>query len=150
MKIDPLRNSLFVYGTLMAPRVIEILLGRVPPNGAAVLRNYIRHPVRNHVYPGMIPHPAGASTRGILYYGLTTTEIARLDWFEDVEYTRRQVSVETDLNVATTETYVWTNPLSELHLDAEWSLDDFCRDHLECFLEQTVTPCRVRMEREGL
>lgn len=150
MKLEPLRNSLFVYGTLMAPQVIETILGRLPPHCVATIPNYKRHPVRNHVYPGMIPQ-TGASTQGILYHGLTAKEISRLDWFEDVEYTRRQVSVETDeKKVTATETYVWTNPLSELHVNAEWSLEEFCQTHLTRFLEQTVTPCCIRMEREGL
>ncbi|GAX19648.1 hypothetical protein FisN_19Hu230 [Fistulifera solaris] len=148
MKLEP-RNSLFVYGTLMAPPVIQTLLGRVPPHGTALLPHYRRHPVRNQVYPGMI-FEKGAMTQGILYYGLTPKEIARLDWFEDVEYTRRPVIVTMDAKETATETYVWTNPLSELQLDAEWSIEDFSQTHLTRFLEQTVQPCCIRLEREGL
>ncbi len=82
--------------------------------------------------------------------GLTPKEIARLDWFEDVEYTRRPVIVTMDAKETATETYVWTNPLSELQLDAEWSIEDFTQTHLTRFLVQTVQPCCIRMKREGL
>ena len=167
-------TSLFVYGTLMAPQVMEALLGRLPSNRHAVLSGHIRHPVRGQAFPGMIPasNPASSATKttaaattttqGILYIGLTPSEMKRLDWFEDVDYTRRQVVVSilesSTADAASSsssqvqevaDTYIWTNPLSELDLTQEWSFQKFCRENLASYLLRTVEPCRMELERMG-
>lgn len=98
----------------MAPPVMEMLVGRIPPWVEAQLHGYQRFPVRNQMYPGMIPmssnynsssvgksinggdHNNGdhaCSVCGILYMDLTPYEWRRLDWFEGSEYTRRTVPV---------------------------------------------------------
>lgn len=162
----------------MAPEVMQTLLGRLPSGRPAILAGHIRHPVRKQVYPGMIPttvgtasdqHATKTSTRGILYTGLTPPEMKRLDWFEDVDYSRRQVVVSlldtktdeasvfskssaADATVLlgeekTAETYIWTNPLSELDLTQEWSFEKFCADNLTSYLSNTVEPCRLELDR---
>ena len=151
-------KSLFVYGTLMAPQVIETLIGRVPAFCQARLTGYIRHPVRTRMYPGMIASSdSRSSCLGILYTGLTPPELKRLDWFEDTDYTRRKVSVillETDgdqkkdppASDYPTEAYVWTNPLSELDLSQEWSFEKFRDENLQDYLARTVRPCRRELD----
>jgi Gamma-glutamyl cyclotransferase, AIG2-like len=46
--------NLFVYGTLMAPEVVQTLIGRLPKQQPARLFGYRRHPVKSHVFPGLI------------------------------------------------------------------------------------------------
>ena len=108
-------SSCFVYGTLMSPDVLQVLLGRIPnliPN--AILPNHSRHPVIGRVYPGVIPtstpRPSsssassssslGASTssssdtvKGLLIVDITPLEMKILDWFESDDYTRSIVQV---------------------------------------------------------
>lgn len=101
-------GSLFVYGSLMAPEVIRAVIGRVPASCPAVLSGYVRHPVRNQAYPGLIPcqrqqsmddddvqgDMESSSTTGLLYKDLSDLEICRLDRFEGDEYSRTTVQVE--------------------------------------------------------
>lgn len=109
--------SCFVYGTLMSPEVLQTLLGRVPAMiQPAFLPNHTRHPVRDQVFPGVIPSSTSSTSsvstdhqsqdygnndefcsdggvKGILLRGLTQEEMKVLDWFEDEEYQRRNVLV---------------------------------------------------------
>jgi len=54
--------------------------------------------VKNKVFPGLIPAwnvspKAQKKVQGVVLYDLTPDEMRRLDWFEDKEYTRKDVSV---------------------------------------------------------
>jgi hypothetical protein len=40
--------------------------------------------------------------------------------------------------------------VEKLDLDRPWSLDTFQQEHLETYLETTVRPCRLEMERLGM
>lgn len=88
------RPSIFVYGTLMAPEVLKVLIGRVPESmDPAILTNYVRHPVKNEVFPGMIPSNNDDETHGLLLQGLSERDVSRLDWFEGDEYVHQKVQV---------------------------------------------------------
>jgi len=113
-------GSIFVYGTLMSPEVMNTLLGPTleksqPVMQPAILCGYQRFPVKNHVFPGLIP--AATTTAAPLTTAVpaetdcisTTTSIVQgihvsnlslpqqmdiLDWFEGDEYTRVQTKVQ--------------------------------------------------------
>lgn len=158
-------SKLFVYGTLMAPEVVNILLDRVPYNQKCRLIQmattpstvYRRHPVRSQVFPGMILANNNTTTTttsesipGILYRGLTVTEMKRLDYFESTEYEKKPCTVvvtEKDNQVEQAVTYIWTNPQSELVLEQEWSYEYFRDNHLQDYLNNTVIPCKMEMDR---
>jgi gamma-glutamylcyclotransferase (GGCT)/AIG2-like uncharacterized protein YtfP len=152
-------SSLFVYGTLMAPEVMHLLLDRNPPHEPARLPGYVRHPVLTKVYPGMVVanHPQATdrttAVRGMLYTQLTPGEMKRLDWYEGTAYTRIEVQVETtdakaDEAAATTATaYVWSNPAAELDVSQDWSYQHFRDQNMKWYLDNTVQPCREELDR---
>jgi hypothetical protein len=197
-------QSLFCYGTLMAPAVTRILLRRLPVHSPAILvqpltalslqpvqpgdggnYSFRRHPVKSQVFPGLIKvrgvdsnsatgNAANAASatathndiHGILYYDLSLTEMQVLDWYEGVgddEYTRTDCHVllvqpqpqqqqETGEQVqVATQVYVWNHADdTQLHMDRDWSYEQF-RDHsLELFLKNTVRPCREELDRLGM
>lgn len=51
-------KTAFVYGTLMAPEVVQALIKRVPPMRPATLKGYTRHSVKGVVFPAIIPDSA--------------------------------------------------------------------------------------------
>ena len=51
----------FVYGTLMAPEVVQALIKRVPPMRPAILKGYTRHSVKGVVFPAIIPDSADSA-----------------------------------------------------------------------------------------
>lgn len=162
--ISQTTRSLFVYGTLTAPEVMQTLVGRLPPCCPAVLEGYSRHPVINFVFPGIIPSsslPAStdkslpgqvSAVPGILFMELTDAEMEILDWFEDVEYTRTNVSVITEKEkqkqLVPTQVYVWTNPLEELDLTRPWDYEQFRKERLSQYLVETVRPCLDEFNKE--
>lgn len=91
-------NKIFVYGTLMAEPVVTTLIGRMPPHDKARVVGYARHPVRDRVYPAIIPvttqHHRAAVVEGLLLRDLHEGEMQRLDWFEGTDYRRVIVRVE--------------------------------------------------------
>lgn len=145
-------SSVFIYGTLMAPQVLKGLIGRVPDLvKPAILSNYRRHPVKEHVFPGIIPCSTGASTtKGLLLEGLSENELKVLDWYEGEEYIRRDVKVKCDGISHETQCYVWSNPLSELDLTQGWDYDTFRETKLDWYLATTVQPCRLELDDLGI
>jgi hypothetical protein len=105
--------------TLMSEQVLEILIGRVPKMiKPCYLPGYRRFPVRNFVFPGVIPCEQAMETisyfpkavnrnlqlppqletnteyvEGVLLTDLSSTEMQVFDWYEDTAYLRSVVSV---------------------------------------------------------
>jgi gamma-glutamylcyclotransferase (GGCT)/AIG2-like uncharacterized protein YtfP len=97
--------KIFVYGTLMAEQVVTSLLGRMPSHTKARVMGYTRHPVRDVVYPAVIPAititreeeddvVGAAAVEGLLLQDLAPGEMRRLDWYEGTDYKRVSVLVE--------------------------------------------------------
>lgn len=92
--VDP--NSigrLFAYGTLMADRNVQMLLGRKVKATSATLHNYLRV-APTWSFP-FIVQQNGVACLGVVLNGLTTEDWAILDNFEDEGnlYWRREVEV---------------------------------------------------------
>lgn len=146
-------SSVFVYGTLMSPEVLRILIGRIPKMVVpAVARGHVRHPVLQHVFPGMISsQQQQQQTEGVVLVDLTVTEMQVLDWFEGEEYVRRTITVECQCSVKReVETYLWNNPVSELAVDQEWDYQHFRKTDLDWYLANSVRPSRLEMDELGV
>jgi gamma-glutamylcyclotransferase (GGCT)/AIG2-like uncharacterized protein YtfP len=152
-------HPLFVYGTLMAPEVVQTLIGRAPVGRPARLldRSYARHPVKDHVFPGLIQRvkasmddkdSGDSGVCGILYSDLNADEMVRLDAFEGNEYVKESCQVqllddEMEKNNPQGPTveailYRWANPVNELDLERSWSYETFRSQHLAMYLTGTV------------
>jgi gamma-glutamylcyclotransferase (GGCT)/AIG2-like uncharacterized protein YtfP len=149
-----MKTPIFIYGTLMSPRVVSTLLGRpilseFPP---ATLSGHSRHPVRDQVFPGTIPNVNG-EVQGRLLENMSPLDINFLDWFEGNEYDRKMAKVvctESGTSMDA-QVYIWRRELiGELKLDEGWNHEAFCKENLEWYLENTVRPCRQEMERLGI
>ena len=156
-------STCFVYGTLMSPDVLRVLLGRVPtmlPN--ARLHGHSRHPVRGMVYPGVIPvkNADSSGVEGVLLLDITSSEMKCLDYFEveGTDYIRSNVEVEipgrhdtgdadTGKRTMKADAYIWTLGESKLDLSCGWDYDVFLQKHLEWYRETVVRPCRDEIER---
>ena len=123
------RGDLFVYGTLQFPEVLEVLLGRIPQIGAAVLVGWRAAALARRTYPGLIP--ATTTVRGMLLTGLTDDEVVLLDEYESGPYDLRKVALTGGRDAWA---YVWTDASSVLA--ADWSADLFAADQLPGFVGQ--------------
>jgi len=90
--------NLFAYGTLMDRRTIARITGRSLPAGVpAVLHGY-RKLETSLGYPIVLPE-AGATTQGVVYFGLGYSDWEKLDRYENLydsppAYIRRLVQVQ--------------------------------------------------------
>lgn len=151
--------ALFVYGTLMSPQVLKVLLGRVPPlmEPAILKGRFRRHPVLEQVYPGLIVpyNDEGSSgistTRGMLLQEIKPHELQVLDWFEGDDYEKHTVEVQTLSDVSCqAQVYLWCRPRGELDLQSEWNFSDFEERYLEWYLTNVVRPCREELDILGI
>ena len=89
--------SLFVYGTLMSPNLINRVIGRVPKMVPAVLHNFHRYKIQDRPYPG-IAEAKGSRVEGMFIESLDDEEFSKLDEYENIEYERIPVEVQLACN----------------------------------------------------
>ncbi|PKA62536.1 Protein AIG2 [Apostasia shenzhenica] len=132
----PLHN-VFVYGSLLADDVVNMLLKRLPPRSPAVLRGYHRFSIKGRVYPAILPVESKSVTGRVLL-GITDTELNLLDIFEDGEYKRNtvEVSLNGDQEKLLVETYVWGDE-EDPNLYGSWDFEEWERLEMKDFLLMT-------------
>ncbi|MFI6998111.1 gamma-glutamylcyclotransferase family protein [Nocardia sp. NPDC050175] len=123
--------SLFAYGTLQFPEVLEVLIGRVPQRATATAPGWRVAALPGRVYPGLVAEP-NALARGVLLSGLTAGEWEILDAFEDDEYDLRPIQLADSADPAWT--YVWTAPVAQ----EDWRPDHFAIHHLPHFITHSA------------
>lgn len=130
--------SVFTYGTLQLPSVMSAVTGRCPAASPASLYGYARYRLLDYSYPGLRLE-AGAVTSGVLYSGLDSAELARLDAFEDTFYQRESLAVTTGAGL-TVAAWVYVVPPQSYALldDQPWCLTHFQSLSLAGFLEGRV------------
>ena len=53
-----------------------------------------------------------------------------------------------DVEIIDTNVYIWSLGSSKLDSSRDWDYGMFLRKHLDWYLETTVKPCRIAMEKE--
>jgi hypothetical protein len=159
----------------MAPEVLTTLIGRLPKmqSPAFLPAIYSRHPVVDQVYPGVIQrvdnvHIESFSTtnilswedvkslcvEGIVLSELSPAEMKVFNWYEDDDYTRSTVPVlihnGEGIESINTDVYIWSAGNELLDLDSSWSYERFRSTKLDLFLDSTVRPCKMEIDRLGL
>ncbi|KAL9230443.1 hypothetical protein vseg_005792 [Gypsophila vaccaria] len=130
-------HNVFVYGSLVANEVVQVLLHRLPPSSPAILPNFHRYSVKGRVYPAILP-VENKSVLGRVLMGLTDPELTILDVFEDVEYVRDSVEVTLVDNSEKLQvyTYVWSDK-NDQSLYGDWDFEEWKSVHMEDFIKMT-------------
>ena len=128
-------NRLFAYGTLMLPEVLRAVTARTFPGREAVLVGFARLGVRGETYPALVER-RDAVTRGMLYEGLDSATLERLDVFEGELYERRRVRVrDDDQRQQDAFTYVVPERFHAILGAEPWDPEVFRTRHLQTFLD---------------
>jgi len=114
--------DLFVYGTLLFPDVLTVLLGRVPARSPAVADGWRAAALPGRVYPGLVPDPVRRAT-GLVIGGLTAADIALLDAYEEDDYRLADITLADGTSCPT---YVWRRDV----LADDWNPRWFADTHL--------------------
>ncbi|MEQ8211093.1 MAG: gamma-glutamylcyclotransferase family protein [Lacipirellulaceae bacterium] len=120
--------NLFAYGTLIFEDIWQQVVGRAVKNGPAELQGYEVKRVVDDLYPVIQPAPAERAS-GVIYFDLTTTDLARLDQYESHFYERIEVHPVNEKNERITcQTYVLSESYSSLASEDTWTVQWFA-DH---------------------
>ncbi|KAL2651998.1 hypothetical protein R1flu_020126 [Riccia fluitans] len=138
-------RNVFVYGSLLAPEVMQAVIHRVPPSAPAIVSDFHRYGVRGQLYPAVTPK-VGDKVTGRVVFGLTQQELALLDDYEDTDYTREvvqptlldkvpdQVDILLDVPLQA-YLYVWTRT-DDINLYGDWNYEDWRKNHLAEYLSR--------------
>ncbi|KAG9443290.1 hypothetical protein H6P81_014630 [Aristolochia fimbriata] len=128
-------HSVFVYGSLMADEVVQVLLKRVPRSSPAILNGYQRFSIKERIYPAIIP-VENKQVPGKVLLELNDIELKVLDIFEDVEYGRHavEISLAGSFEKLPAQTYVWNNK-DDPDLFGDWDYEEWRQVHMEDFLK---------------
>ena len=131
-------DKLFVYGTLMVPEIVRIVLGRPLEGTDAHLLNYRPFMIKDACYPALAS-AAGYTTEGLVYSDISPSEMATLDAYEGAMYEKRLVSVTyADGTEEAVLTYV-VAPAYRHRLDSKvWCLDAFMSRHMNDYIAELL------------
>ena len=142
-------SRLFVYGTLLAPEVLEGLLRRVPSHKPAVLHGFSRWKVAEYPTIPAIVRSTGGTVEGHLLEGLDGRELRALDFYEDDGYERLLVEIECSSHKVEANAYVWpAEHTDQLTVGEGWSYEEFRDERMAEFVTDIVLPCRDAFEAE--
>ncbi len=127
-------TSVFTYGSLAVPEVWTLVAGRLHVSEPALLSGFRRRVLRDAPYPGIVPSPSEL-VDGVLWHGIDTVTMARLDDFEGDLYERLPVEVLVGEEAAVAHAYV-VRPRHQALLSPEpWDEATFREHELERYLE---------------
>ena len=120
----------FTYGSLMCEDIMAAVCG-LPAISLvarpALLRGFVRHPVRGEAYPGIVVAPSLA-VEGRVYLDLPASVWPRLDSFEGEAYERLPVRVAPVQGPeVAAETYVFRSQFAHLLGEGNWDFEEFRR-----------------------
>lgn len=131
-------RPLFVYGTLLFPEILQLLLRRLPDSTEAILPEYHRFSIHDgpyvRPYPAVFPQPGG-EVHGLLLHGLSPTEHAVLDAYEDDDYVKTAVTVAQNGEMAEVSVYVWRAD-KKGQLRGTWNPEQFKAENLEAYISR--------------
>ena len=126
--------TLFCYGTLMFPPVLERLISHAYTLQPAVLQGYTRYCVKNQVYPGVVREPGG-QTDGLILHPIGPSQLKKLDAYEGASYQRLKLQVHTSqAEVVNAWCYVIPQRGRYLLANNLWRPERFLACHLSSYL----------------
>lgn len=121
--MDSNTKALFTYGTLMIDNVMLRMSNRdtLPQKIEGEIKGFERLKVVGAHYPGIRKSKPESVVKGILWTGLTQTDMEHLDRYEGDLYYQEEVDVHTSQGIKKAIVYVFIE--SEVHrLEGEWDL----------------------------
>jgi gamma-glutamylcyclotransferase (GGCT)/AIG2-like uncharacterized protein YtfP len=123
-------DRLFVYGSLMYPEVLVVLLDRVPDLIPTVVTGWSVRSLDGQVYPGLIPASDDETATGLTMTGLSPAEWHVLDTFESPIYTLDPLQTQDG-----DKAWAYVAPVADC-LPHGWDGDEFRREHLTDYVSR--------------
>jgi gamma-glutamylcyclotransferase (GGCT)/AIG2-like uncharacterized protein YtfP len=88
--------NVFTYGSLMFNPVWSRVVAGSYERCEGLLQGYDRKAVRGEIYPVLIPSSPPSLVQGIIYFNVSSSDLARLDHFEGEYYVRKTEQIITE------------------------------------------------------
>ncbi|MEV6394801.1 gamma-glutamylcyclotransferase family protein [Streptomyces sp. NPDC051907] len=121
------QDTLFVYGSLTFPEVLDAVLGRVPEHRAASAAGWRNAPLRERPFPGLVP--GDGVVAGLVLSGLSEREWRVADDFEGPFYDLLPLAL---VSGGSASAYVCA--ADDLVLPGDWDRERFAAQELEGYL----------------
>lgn len=136
MAKDEAVSDVFVYGTLIFPKIMQAVTGKTFDGQTARLHDFAAFKVIGESYPGLW-HLEGVTTEGVLYHGLSEEELAMIDRYEGEEYQREILEVETeDGRVHRAWVYMYRPAYRHMLSEVPWSAEHFNEQDINEYVER--------------
>mmetsp|Transcript_26421 Transcript_26421/g.67920 ORF Transcript_26421/g.67920 Transcript_26421/m.67920 type:complete len:246 (-) Transcript_26421:351-1088(-) len=137
-------GTIFVYGTLMAPEIVELLIKRMPSHSPATLAGHRRVRVKGADFPAVVRELSAGGERtgqveGLLLRGLDDVELTIFDDYEDDDYTRDIVTVTLpDGSQADAFVYIWGDHVRHKLTSEPWDYAAFRANDMEGYMARMM------------
>lgn len=122
---DP-EMHVFTYGSLMFPEIWHVVVGREFATIEGTVSGYSVYRVRRGAYPGMIASATDDVVRGLVYFDVDPSSVARLDRFEGRFYQRHTLPVTcVDGAQRIAEAYVVPKRHDQGLTSEKWTAEEF-------------------------
>ena len=85
--------NVFTYGSLMYPRVWELVVSGHYRSLRGTVRGFERRRISGEVYPALVRGAPESAVEGVLYLDVSAADVAALDRFEGEPYARVETGV---------------------------------------------------------
>ncbi|XP_021843990.1 AIG2-like protein D isoform X2 [Spinacia oleracea] len=113
-------HNVFVYGSLLADEVVQVLLNRVPSSSPATLPDYNRFSIKGRVYPAILPVENKKVLGRVCVFILEVSVLYPEDNLEKLQ----------------AYAYVWDNK-NDPDLYEDWDFEKWKVAHMKDFIEMT-------------
>lgn len=131
-------ETIFTYGSLMCADIMSAVTGLTVVGVSATLHGYRRYAVVGEHYPGAVVEN-DRSVEGVLYTGLSSAALNRLDAFEGDCYLRKPVTVVSEGGrLIEAQCYVWHDAFIAQLAPWDWSFSHFLSRGKDEFLARYI------------
>jgi len=127
--------NLFVYDSLMFPKVWETVLAGEYLSDPTAVSGYVRKRVNDDSYPAVIPGDDEAVLHGRVYFHINQADLARLDEFKGEYFHREDTrALLANGHEVSAEIYVMKRDYRHLLSHEDWDPSRFVREEMGHFI----------------
>ncbi len=129
-------TSLFVYGTLCFPEIVEKLTGKSFLSEQAILKKFQRKKVKDEDYPAIIKN-RNSEVEGILLHNVDDRSMQIIAFYEGNQYRCEDLEVGLKEKSISAKVFVWNSGDCDLE-NYDWNLNEFVENSLELYLDKVI------------
>lgn len=134
-------QNVFVYGTLIFPKIIFTLTGKNFETKNATLEGFCRYKIfdgdKPREYPAILETKNG-KVEGKILFNVDKESLNILDFFEENDFERKKAKVLLDEIEIDVFVYVWNPKYDKEKLRLNWEPKEFEEKYLEYYLSKVI------------